>query len=130
MGTAIFCTDCMTEPDMHADGSLYCSCEAVDGDSELIPPSWVSIDESISVLEQIRALRKREEDYSRTEAQHARNDLIEALCIEAGDQAPIEVDNWDSNHLGCCGEEIDAAAHGDVKALIHVRTCMGLPLTT
>ena len=57
--------------------------------------------------------------------------LIIALCREAGDrdEATALLAGWTSNHAACCGERIEAAAHGSAAALIQIRLCMGLPLT-
>ena len=61
-----------------------------------------------------------------------REGLIVTLCREAGDVAADEdiLEGWEGNHCGCCGEEMTAAAAGDVVGLIHVRLCMGLPVLT
>lgn len=57
------------------------------------------------------------------------NELIVALCQEAGDDVTDEADviyGWRSNHCACCEDRIDAAAANDVAALVAIRSCMGL----
>jgi hypothetical protein len=58
-----------------------------------------------------------------------RQDLIIALCQEAGDTGPLDVlvGDWEANHACCCALHLDHAAQGDTKTLNTIRTCMGLP---
>jgi hypothetical protein len=58
-----------------------------------------------------------------------RQDLIIALCQEAGDTGPLDVlvEDWEANHACCCALHLDYAAQGDTKTLNTIRTCMGLP---
>ena len=58
-----------------------------------------------------------------------RQELIIALCQEAGDTGAPEVlvGDWEVNHACCCALHLDHAAQGDTKTLNIIRTCMGLP---
>jgi len=58
-----------------------------------------------------------------------RQELIIALCQEAGDTGSPEVlvEDWEVNHACCCALHLDHAAQGDTKTLNTIRTCMGLP---
>jgi len=59
-----------------------------------------------------------------------RDELILALCREAGDDvtdAETVIDGFCGNHPAA---DIDAAAAGDPSALIRLRTACGLPLIT
>jgi len=59
-----------------------------------------------------------------------RDELILALCCEAGDDvtdADAAIDGFCGNHAAA---DIDAAAAGDPAALIRLRYACGLPLVT
>ena len=58
-----------------------------------------------------------------------RQELIVALCQEAGDTGPPDVliEIWEVNHACCCALYLDHAVQGNSQTLNTIRTCMGLP---
>jgi hypothetical protein len=61
-----------------------------------------------------------------------RQELIIALCQEAGDTGPTDVlvEDWEVNHACCCALPLEHAVQGNTKTLNTIRTCMGLSVVS